>query len=310
MEQQLPKRQFGERIRTALDVSPVKRAVRNTYNMVKNQLFSPYKIVEKDPLEFFQKFTGTGPSINETLWDSDCSRYKLLMIIGNENIKVYEVPLTWKSLCSHAAYVLDYGGEMFIQFIGSKCTSTERLYSANICSKLKKRDYCGRGNICHFEEEEALMGESFILDLFWEALGLANTSPGYKKNRIEKNNNRFEQIINDEREDAYAESLINVYNVNIETKSLDLIHEGSRPTHTILDSNSVIILDAFSEVYLWRGSKSPLNIRNLGNALAKYLHKNHPLYKRPSWAVLEKISESFEPVLFTEKFSDYFVWDD
>lgn len=89
---------------------------------------------------------------------------------------------------------------------------------------------------------------------------------------------------------------------------MDLIHEGSLPNHNILDSNSVIVLDAFSEVYLWRGSKSPLETRNLGVILTKYLYKNHPLYKRPSWAILEKISENFEPVLFTEKFNDHYIW--
>jgi len=82
------------------------------------------------------------------------------------------------------------------------------------------------------------------------------------------------------------------------------------PNRNILNSNSVIILDAFSEVYLWKGSKSSLDTRNLGVELAKYLYNNHPLFKRPSWAILEKISESFEPVLFTEKFSDRYIWED
>ena len=104
--------------------------------------------------------------------------------------------------------------------------------------------------------------------------------------------------------------IIIINSVNNETKSLDFIHEGSLPNHNILNSNSVIILDAFSEVYLWRGSRSPLETRNLGVSLTKYLYKNHPLYKRPSWAILEKISENFEPVLFTEKFCDHYVWDD
>jgi len=285
-------------------VTPVKNVVKNSYNLVKNQLIGNY------PTEFYQKFVGGNPTINETLWCSDNSRYKLLMIVGNQNKKVYEVPLTWKSLSSHAAYVLDYGGETFIQFIGSKCTAGERLYSTSICSKLKKRDYIGRGNICHFEEEEAITGQSFILNLFWEALGLANTTPEYKRYRIEKNNKRLEDVIIDERENDTIESLINVYNVNIENKSLDLIHEGSMPNRNILNSKSVIILDAFSEVYLWKGSKSSLDTRNLGVELAKYLYNNHPLFKRPSWAVLEKISESFEPVLFTEKFSDRYIWED
>jgi hypothetical protein len=308
-----PKRRVGDqffKINVSDTVTPVKRAVRNTYNLVKNQLFSPNKFIEKDPLDFYERFIGTGLSLNETLWSSNNSRYKLLMIIGNQKMKVYEVPLTWKSLSSHAAYVLDYGGETFIQFIGSKCSADERLYSASICSKLKKRDYFGRGNIFNFEEEEALYGQSFILDIFWETLGLSNTSPEYKKKKIEKNNERLVNVIEDERNHSFVESLINVYNVNNETKSLDLIHEGSLPNHNILNSNSVIILDAFSEVYLWRGSRSPLETRNLGVSLTKYLYKNHPLYKRPSWAILEKISENFEPVLFTEKFCDHYVWDD
>jgi hypothetical protein len=291
-------------------VTPVKHAISNTYNLVKSQIFSPIKRTENIPIEFYKKFIGIGPSLNETLWSSNYSRYKLLMILGNQKMKIYEVPLTWKSLSSYAAYILDYGGETFIQFIGSKCTEAEKLYSTNICNKLKKRDYFGRGNICHFEEEEALYGQSYILDLFWETLGLSNTSPETKKKNIEKNNKRLGSALENERDHSYSEYLINIYNVNNETKSLDLIHEGSLPNHNILNTDSVIILDAFSEVYLWRGSGSSLETRDLGVELAKYLYKNHPHYKRPSWAILEKISENFEPVLFIEKFNDHNVFDE
>jgi len=318
-ENESPKRHLSDRIhdiRNSISlhdtVTPVTNAVKNTLNLVKTQFLSPYSIIEKCPIEFYKKFVDDGPTLNETLWNSNQSRYKLLIIVGNQcqSMRVYEVPLSWKSLSSHAAYVLDYGGETFIQFIGSKCTAAERLYSANICNKLKKRDYYGRGTICHFEEEEALSSESFILDLFWEALGLAETTSEYKRSRIEKNNKKLESAIVQERENPSIETLINVYIVNVENQCLDLIHEGSMPNNKLLDSKSVIIVDAFSEVYLWKGSKSSLEARNLGVELAKQLYINHPIYIRPSWAVLEKINESFEPVLFAEKFKDRYIWDD
>jgi len=89
-----PKRRVGDqffKINVSDTVTPVKRAVRNTYNLVKNQLFSPNKFIEKDPLDFYERFIGTGLSLNETLWSSNNSRYKLLMIIGNQKMKVYEV---------------------------------------------------------------------------------------------------------------------------------------------------------------------------------------------------------------------------
>jgi len=66
-------------------VTPVKNAVKNSYNLVKTQLIRKY------PTEFYQKFVGGDPTLNETLWCSDNSRYKLLMIVGNQNKKVYEV---------------------------------------------------------------------------------------------------------------------------------------------------------------------------------------------------------------------------
>lgn len=300
------------RIKQALNIhegnTPVKRIVRGTYNLVKTQLFSPRKLTVRIPPVFFTKFKSSG-DISEDVW-SGSTRNKLLMIIGNKNMKVYEVPLTWKSLCSHASYVLDFGGEAFIQFIGSKCSPAERLYSASICGKLKKREYAGRGNICHYEEEEALSGKSITLDLFWEALGMADTSFELKKKRIEKNNKRFEEIINEDRTNNNLESLIRVYRVNCESESLDLIHEGSLPNHKVLSTDSVIILDAVSEVYLWKGRRSTLEARSLGVRLAKELYMKHPLYPRPSWSILEKTGESLESVLFCEKFSDRYVWKD
>jgi len=49
------------------------------------------------------------------------------------------------------------------------------------------------------------------LDIFWETLGLSNTSPEYKKKKIEKNNERLVNVIEDERNHSFVESLINVY---------------------------------------------------------------------------------------------------
>jgi len=49
------------------------------------------------------------------------------------------------------------------------------------------------------------------LDLFWETLGLSNTSPETKKKNIEKNNKRLGSALENERDHSYSEYLINIY---------------------------------------------------------------------------------------------------
>ncbi|XP_044736426.1 serine-rich adhesin for platelets-like isoform X2 [Chrysoperla carnea] len=112
---------------------------------------------------------------------------------------------------------------------------------------------------------------------------------------------------------------------------------GCIPKIDMLDPNKIFIFDFGTELYVWNGKNSSLDRRKVAVKLAKELwqlgydytccdicpinatqmlgtnrnvdHSTSQLEKkstsRPSWALLAKITQNMEPVLFREKFLDW-----
>jgi supervillin len=125
----------------------------------------------------------------------------------------------------------------------------------------------------------------------------------------------YEQSIND---------LNLVWAVDLKTNELvpDESFWGSAPKYELLeDTSRVLVFDFGSEVYVWNGRSAPFETRRLGVKLAKDMWEKgldgtapvegHPLIpnakgaKRPEWALLGKVNQNMETILFREKFLNW-----
>jgi len=231
---------------------------------------------------------------------------KLYMVISNENSapKLFDVPVHWTSLSSKMVYILNVSDEALIQFNGSESLNRDKDYAQRICKRISLNDNVP--DIFEIEQEESYNDNTVALQLFWKALELDNYSIEERKKIILKNDTQnLKSILESNRNEIDIEKAIYVYRINEQTKSLDLIHNGTFPTYRCLNSNTSMIFDFVGEVYLWQGKNSSLNARSIGIKFAQKIFND---YKRPSWASLRKINEGHEQILFQEKFKDSFYF--
>lgn len=128
-------------------------------------------------------------------------------------------------------------------------------------------------------------------------------------------------------EDEEYEISINELNLvwSVDLKTNELIPDesfwGCAPKFELLeDTSRVLVFDFGSEVYVWNGKSAPFETRRLGIKLAKDLWEKglegtapvegHPLIpdgkiKRPDWAILGKVNQNMETILFREKFLNW-----
>lgn len=138
-------------------------------------------------------------------------------------------------------------------------------------------------------------------------------------------------------EDEIFESCIVQTNMCYEVLDDELVpikeYWGQLPKIAMLNQSKVIVFDFGSEMYIWYGKNVPLESRRRAAQLAQELYDegynyeechinplNAALYqgareniespakvskKRPEWAILSKITQHMETILFKEKFLDW-----
>ncbi|OCT64459.1 protein flightless-1 homolog [Xenopus laevis] len=221
---------------------------------------------------------------------------RLYRIYGKKNIRLEPMPLKSSSLDPRFVHLLDHGMEIFI-WRGSQATLSNTTKARLFAEKINKNERKGKAEII-------LLTQDMETADFWELLG---GQPDEIKPCVPDD-------FQPPRPKLYKVGLglgylelpqIN-YKISVEHKKrpkIDLIPE-MRLLHTLLETNSVYILDCHSDLFIWIGRKSSRLVRaaalKLGQELCSMLH-------RPKHAIVIRNLEGTECQVFKSKFRN---WDD
>ncbi|KAI9563176.1 hypothetical protein GHT06_010634 [Daphnia sinensis] len=244
----------------------------------------------------------------------------LMQVKGRRQIQTRLVEPIYTSVNSGDCYILVTPTDV-IQFIGRYANVIERSRSTDVAQRIVSKKDLGSARASHVQlvEEDKVGTNSFYgaSKRFWTALGRSEA----------------EQAINPAgppEEDELYESAIATTNAVWQLSGDRLEpceqHWGTILQTDILDPNKVMVFDFGSEMYVWSGKMTPLEVRKRAMQLAKELWDQgydytecaiNPVFQkatseeqskgqqRPSWALLRSAKQHMEPVLFREKFFDW-----
>ncbi|KAL6076347.1 regulation of actin filament depolymerization [Balamuthia mandrillaris] len=177
------------------------------------------------------------------------------------------------SLNKADVFILDLGSKIF-SWNGVTASRSKRTKGMDVAVRMNKYQRAGKAEITVIEDEQEEGPEEF-----WEAL---EGKPAYiPKMEVEP--------------PPIKDTLYRVLGIQA-------VPMEGKLTRSRLDSQFVWILDCGTEVYVWCGKRANAQRQNDAKKAVKELYQKH---ERPSWAVLKKINEAKEPVLFQEKFEEW-----
>lgn len=214
-------------------------------------------------------------------------------------------------------------------FIGEYSNRMERSKSLDVVAHVvQKKEFGCSLHTTVITLQEECSGGSPQWDSFFEVLG--------SKERSIRDD---PELLGDEADEDYEGKVISrnkVWRVitgdELDEKLIPLReHWGMVPKHGLLEATEVLIFDFGPEMYVWSGSKAPVDKKKLGYRLAQQMFEMEGLAKefddvkgssgvarkgkqdqngdqdvrRPSWCWLRKVNQHMEPILFIEKFFDW-----
>lgn len=272
-----------------------------------------------------EDFTAISLKKNTTGANSALLPYKDLMLLhikGRRHVQTRLVEPVASSLNKGDNFVLVTPAQVF-NYVGPFSNIIEQSRGAEIAQHiLQKKDLgCKTLEVITIHEGKAKCTRS-QMETFWKLLGSS-----------------ADQIITEaghpDEDEIYESAMIDT-NMIYELDNNELVpveaYWGSIPKIEMLDSSKVLVFDFGSELYIWSGRNVPIEQRRDGARLAKELwesgynysdcticpvnavtflggRKNTQLDKtsqfRPEWALLCKITQHGETILFREKFLDW-----
>lgn len=204
---------------------------------------------------------------------------KLLHIKGKKNIRVKEVPCTWKSLNVGDSFILDAGLTVYI-WLPKGAGRGEIFKASQVAQQIKN----SRKNVTveRLEEEGN--------DFFWKTLG------GGKGKKLAEATSDNEKLIKKESNRNHV--LMRLSDASGKLK-FEKVSEGKSFNKKDLDSDDVFIADLGDSLYVWIGSKASKNekARAMFSASA-YLGLN----KRPAWIRVTRLIEGQSEPAFDKHF--------
>uniref|UniRef100_A0A6M2DJ20 Putative actin regulatory gelsolin/villin family n=1 Tax=Xenopsylla cheopis TaxID=163159 RepID=A0A6M2DJ20_XENCH len=252
----------------------------------------------------------------------------LIQVKGRRHVQARLVEPVAASINSGDAYVLITPDEIYL-YLGLYSNVIEKSRGADIAqSVLQKKDLgcSGATKIYTINEEKLMLGQN--VKKFWSLLGCPEGTLGKPIKAGHPD------------EDELYESGIVDTNMAYELQGDELVplekYWGAIPKISMLDPSKILVFDFGSELYVWNGKTAslddrkcalklvqelwaegydytncdvcPLNVTELlgdrgmrGDDIVKAKKSN----ARPEWALIGKINQHMETILFREKFLDW-----
>lgn len=224
---------------------------------------------------------------SQTNLREDVQATKLYHLKGRRNIRVKQVEVTHASLNSGDVFVLDANQTIF-QWNGSKASRMEKAKALDLTVRLRDE------RMNRLKAHIVLVEDGQEEDDFWTALGgkgaIASADDG-------GDDELFERASVDEVKLFRVEEADGAFNKVLVDTNGKALHRD------MLKSESVFIVDSVTEIFVWTGRQSPINVRDKALTIASsFLQDNG----RPNWTPITRVSEGHETILFKGKFQGIF----
>ncbi|XP_013190593.2 supervillin isoform X1 [Amyelois transitella] len=251
----------------------------------------------------------------------------LLHVKGRRRVQTRLVEPVYTSVNRGDCFILITPDQVFL-YMGFYANVIERNRSTDIVNHIHNTKDLGCKNSTGVIkiDEHAKNYSNKHWNQFWSLLGLADGVEDYKP--VETGNAD---------EDEIYESCIIQTNMCYEVMDDELVpikdYWGQMPKIAMLNQSKTIVFDFGSEMYIWYGKNVPLESRRRAAQLAQELFDegynyeechinplNAAFYQgareesnsaektqktRPEWAILSKVTQHMETILFKEKFLDW-----
>ncbi|XP_068083498.1 supervillin [Anabrus simplex] len=257
--------------------------------------------------------------------------YKDLMLLhikGRRHVQTRLVQPVASSINDGDNYVLVTPTEVY-NWVGRYSNVIERSRGAEVAQHIQQRKdlgCSGANQIITISNEKVTCSSSHV-QRFWSLLG-AGSDTGVAAAPIKAGH--------PDEDELYETSMI-ATNMVFEVQDDELVPIedcwGSIPRISILDPAKILVFDFGSELYVWNGKNASLEARRSAQRLARELWEEGFDYSecdvcplniaaslgvrkdtdrltnkgtsRPSWALLAKVNQHMETILFREKFLDW-----
>lgn len=232
---------------------------------------------------------------------------RLIQVRGRRKIAIRQVEITKESLNSFDVFILDTGKSVIYQWNGKYSNRIEKGKGMDIIKNIKDKEYNGLSRVIILDEDKNDDDKSF-----WSYLSIGENKDinDERMKKLEKGDYKtMNEIISmkDNIDDIFVSSFIsNSYNlyriieVNNNSYEYELISKYPLKKE-LLNDNDCFILDCLTEIFIWCGKKSRINLRK------NTLDISIQLYKiRDFWCskIYRELPDG-ETVLFREKFSNW-----